>query len=335
MADLLKVSGSGLYCPEGDFFIDPSKSVDRAVITHAHSDHARPGMRSYLCARDCEQVLRLRVGEKANIQTLDYGEGVNLNGVRISLHPAGHILGSSQVRVELNGEVAVVSGDYKTEPDATCAAFEPIRCHTFVTESTFGMPIYRWPRDSRVFDEINAWWRTNASAKRATILYGYSLGKSQRVLSGLATDIGPIYLHPALKPYTDAYRANGVKLPETIDLNLASEGTTWEDAVILAPPGSVGSPTMPRLDAFATAYLSGWMATRKGRRGRGADKGFVLSDHVDWPALLDAVAQTGANKVFVTHGFTSIVVRYLREIGVDAHVLQADSESESGVGEDM
>ena len=286
-------------------------------------------MRQYLCVRECEQVLRLRVGLKANIQTLEYCDALFLNGVKLSLHPACHILGSSQVRVERDGEVVVASGDYKIEPDRTCAPFEPIRCHTFITESTFGMPIYRWPSEESVFNDVNAWWSDNAQAGRATILYGYSLGKSQRVLAGLTPEFGPIYLHPALKPYTDAYRANGVKLPSTIDLNDASADTKWHEGVILAPPGSVGSPSMPNIGPFSTAHLSGWMATRKGRKGRGADKGFILSDHVDWRSLLSAVAQTGAEKVYVTHGFTSIVVRYLREQGLDAHVLSTGWEGKS------
>jgi putative mRNA 3-end processing factor len=265
----------------------------------------------------------------ANIETLEYGEAMFLNGVRLSLHPAGHILGSSQVRAERGGEVAVVSGDYKTEPDRTCAPFEPIRCHTYVTESTFGLPIYRWPTERQVFSELITWQIQNHNAGRASILLGYSLGKSQRVLSGLERALGPIYLHPALKPYTDAYRDCGVNLAPTIDLGSASQSTHWHKATILAPPGFVGSPAMPNIGPFATAYFSGWMALKGASRGRGVDKGFVLSDHVDWPSLIDAVQATGAEKVFVTHGFTSVVVRYLQDLGLDAHVLPTGGEIKS------
>jgi len=329
VGELLQVTKRGLYCPDGDFYIDPWKSVDRAIITHAHSDHARSGMRAYLCAEQSKQVLRLRVGQKANIEGVPYGAPVDMNGIRVSLHPAGHILGSAQIRVERAGEVAVVSGDYKTEADETCAAFEPIRCHTFVTESTFGMPIYRWPKEGDVFQSINRWWRANQSAGKATVLLGYSLGKSQRVLSGLDRENGPIFLHPALQPYTDAYREQGISLPPTLDLAEASEHFDWSKAAILAPPNMNGSSWLSVVGPYATAYMSGWMAIRGTWRSRSVDKGFVLSDHVDWPSLIGAVAETGAERVYVTHGFSKTVVRYLREQGVDAHVLPTGWEGES------
>lgn len=318
--DLLQVTDRGLFCPDGGFFVDPWRSVDRAVITHAHSDHARPGMRHYLCSDDGEGVLRLRVGQKAVIEGLPYGEPVIMNGVRVSLHPAGHILGSAQVRIERNGEVAVVSGDYKTEPDATCSPFEPIRCHTFVTESTFGLPVYRWPREADVFALINAWWRDNQAAGRATVLLGYSLGKSQRILSGLDPSIGPIFQHPTIKPYTAAYRAQGVALPPVLDLDDAEPDTDWSKAAIVAP-GLGSDARLVQIGPFATAYMSGWMALRKMRRSRGVDKGFVLSDHVNWPSLIGAIEATGAERVFVTHGYCETVVRFLCDKGVDAMVL--------------
>ena len=286
-------------------------------------------MRQYLCARECQQVLGLRVGVNANIKTMEYGETAVLNGIRLSLHPAGHILGSSQVRIERAGEIAVVSGDYKTEPDRTCAAFEPIRCHTFVTESTFGLPIYRWPRERDVFRDINTWWRANQSEGRASIFLGYSLGKSQRVLSGLEPEIGPIFLHPALRPYTDAYRMLGVALPATQDISEVEAGFDWSRAAMIAPPGVTGSPWLAPVGAYRTAYLSGWMAVRGTWRSRSVDKGFVLSDHVDWPSLIGAIAETAAEKVLVTHGFSSVVVRFLREQGLDARVLSTGWEGEA------
>ncbi len=329
MADLLQVTDRGLYCADGDFYVDPWKRVDRAVITHAHSDHARPGMGSYLCAEDCKRVLHLRIGQKASIETLAYGEAVEWNGVRVSLHPAGHILGSSQVRIERRGEVVVVSGDYKTEPDRTCRAFEPIRCHTFITESTFGLPIYRWPKESVVFGEINRWWEKNQTEGKATFLLGYSLGKSQRVLSGLDPSIGPIVAHSALIPYIEAYRDEGVELPAVIPLESVGPGFDWSKAAVLVPPNLSGANWTNGIGPFATAYMSGWMAVRGTWRSRAVDKGFVMSDHVDWDSLIQAVTDTGAHRVLVTHGFSETVAQFLRELGLDAQELKAGWRSDS------
>ena len=329
MGELLQVTKRGLYCEDGDFYIDPWRSVDRAIITHAHSDHARSGMKQYLCSDEGEKVLSLRVGQKSNIQALPYGEVINLNGIKVSLHPAGHILGSAQVRVERDGEIAVVSGDYKTEPDSTCTPFEPIRCHTFITESTFGLPIYRWPKEGEVFKQINDWWRANQLSGKATVLLGYSLGKSQRALAGIDSEIGPIFLHETLEPYTKAYRAQGIKLPKTHDVRKAPDDFDWSKAVIIAPPGSMGPAWAAHIGPYASAFMSGWMAVGGMRRSRGRHAGFILSDHVDWPSLIDAVAATGAERVFVTHGYTRPVVRYLREKGLDAHVLPSGWEGET------
>jgi putative mRNA 3-end processing factor len=232
--------------------------------------------------------------------------------------------------VEKDGQVAVVSGDYKTEPDRTCTPYEPIRCHTFVTESTFGLPVYRWPSERKISGDITEWQIQNANAGRASVMLGYSLGKTQRILSLLRPALGPIFLHPALMPYTEAYRAGGVRLPMTLDLFNAPLDTKWNRSTILGPPGFTSSPDMPDIGPFSTAYMSGWMLLRNGSRGRGVDKGFPLSDHVDWPSLISAVQETGAEKVYVTHGFSKVVVRYLRETGLDAHVLPTGWEGESG-----
>src|SRR5579872_5965471 len=180
---LLDLRADALYCSAGDFYIDPWGAVDRAVVTHAHSDHARPGSRRYLTAGAGEALLRARLGPDVAIQSVAYGEALTLGDVRVSLHPAGHILGSAQVRIEHEGEVWVVSGDYKLAPDSTCAPFEPLRCHTFVTESTFGLPIFRWPAETEVVAAIHSWWRGNQAAGRASLLFAHALGKAQRMLS--------------------------------------------------------------------------------------------------------------------------------------------------------
>jgi putative mRNA 3-end processing factor len=324
----LQLTDAGLFCPAGGFYVDPWRPVDRAVITHAHSDHACRGCGRYLAARAGERVLRARMGDEAVIDTAEPGEPIDVDGVRLSLHPAGHILGSSQVRVEHRGHVCVVSGDYKVERDPTCAPFEPVRCHTFVTESTFGLPIYRWPAQGEVFAEINAWWRANRAAGRASLLFGYALGKAQRLLAGLDPAIGPIYTHGAVESLARAYRAGGVALPPTTYAGDAPRGTDWGGAMIVAPPSAHGTPWARKFGPASTALASGWMAIRGTRRRRAVDRGFVLSDHADWPGLLGAIDATGAEQVWVTHGYSAAVVRWLREQGRDAHAVATRFEGE-------
>jgi putative mRNA 3-end processing factor len=328
MADeLLIPTDDGLYCPAGDFHVDPWRPVDRAVITHGHADHCRPGNRYYLVAAAGLPVYRARLGPDADLQAVNYGEMVTLNGMGLSLHPAGHILGSAQVRLERGGEVWVVSGDYKTEPDPTCAAFEPVRCHVFITESTFGLPIYRWPGPKAVLADINAWWRTNREAGKASLLYGYALGKAQRLLAGLDPSIGPIYLHGAVDKMTAAYREAGVPLPPT--QHAAGErGFDWTGAMIVAPPSAHQTPWTRKFGTISTAFASGWMTIRGTRRRKAVDRGFVLSDHADWPALLQVIAATGAQRVGVTHGYTAVIVRWLHEHGLDAWPVPTRYEGE-------
>jgi putative mRNA 3-end processing factor len=325
---LLRITERGLYCQAGDFYVDPWLPVPRAVITHAHGDHARWGCERYLGARQGERVMRTRLGADAHIRSVDWGESVDVNGVRVTLHPAGHILGSAQVRVEHRDEVWVVSGDYKTDPDPTTTAFEPVRCHTFVTESTFGLPIYRWPAQQDVLREINEWWRGNQLAGKASLLYGYALGKAQRLIAGLDPEIGPILTHGAVERMTAVYRAAGVALPPTTHAGAVDRRTEWSRAVIVAPPSADGSVWTRRFGPQSTAFASGWMLVRGARRRRSLDRGFPLSDHVDWPALMAAIDATGADRVWVTHGFTGPVVRWLRERGLDAHAVQTRFEGE-------
>jgi putative mRNA 3-end processing factor len=329
-AVLLRSTDRGLYCEAGDFYIDPWLPVDRAVVTHAHGDHARWGSRSYLGARDGLRVLRTRLGADANIYTLTYGESTTLNGVHVSLHPAGHILGSAQVRVEHQGEVWVVSGDYKTDPDPTCTPFEPVRCHTFVTESTFGLPIYRWRPQAEVLDEIRGWWTSNAAVGRASVLYGWALGKAQRVLAGLVgTDIGRIYTHGLVERLNHDYRAAGIALAPTTHAASMPKNHDWGNALIVAPPSASGSGWLRRFGTISDAFASGWMRIRGARRRRSLDRGFALSDHVDWPSLLGAIAATGASRVLVTHGYREPLVRWLGERGIEAMAIASAWEGEA------
>jgi putative mRNA 3-end processing factor len=318
---LLESTDRGLYCAAGDFFVDPWKPVSRAVVTHAHSDHACWGCGRYLTTRDGDGVLRIRVGSEAIIDSVSYGEPVVVDGVTVSLHPAGHILGSAQVRIEHQGQVWVVSGDYKVEPDPTCAPFEPVRCQVFVSESTFGLPIYRWPPQSEVFTAINSWWRSNQADGKASVLFGYALGKAQRLMAGLDPDIGPISCHGAVEKLNGAYRAGGVALPPTSYVGHAERGTDWSRAMIVAPPSADGSPWMRRFGASASGFASGWMRIRGTRRRRSVDRGFVLSDHADWPGLLEAIRATGAEQILLTHGYSAVLARRLRELGIAADTL--------------
>ncbi len=325
---LLRLTEHGLFCEAGDFHIDPWRPVPRAVVTHAHSDHARWGCERYLASAAGEYVFRARLGEEADIQLAGWGEPLHINGVAVSFHPAGHILGSAQVRIEHRGEVWVVSGDYKVEPDPTCAAWEPVRCHTFITESTFGLPVYRWAPQAEVFDGINAWWRANKAAGKASVLFGYALGKAQRLLAGVDASIGPIYTHGAVEKLNAAYRASGVGLPPTTYAGDADKTTDWSRALIIAPPSANGTPWMRKFGSASTGFASGWMRIRGTRRRRNVDRGFVLSDHVDWPGLTGAIEATGAERVWVTHGYREPVVRWLREQGLEAEAVATRFEGE-------
>jgi putative mRNA 3-end processing factor len=268
------------------------------------------------------------MGPDADISTLPYGAPVRRSDAVISLHPAGHILGSAQVRIEVHGRVWVVSGDYKLELDVTCTPFEPVRCHTFVTESTFGLPIYRWPAQAEVFADIQAWWRTNQEAGKASLLFGYPLGKAQRLLAGVDPATGPIYTHGAVERMAQAYREGGIRLPGTTHVAAAPKGTEWSRALIIAPAFAHGSLWARKFGPTSTGLASGWMRIRGARRRRAVDRGFVLSDHVDWPALLQAIKETGAEQVWVTHGYTAVVVHWLREQGLDAHGVATPFEGE-------
>ncbi|MGH7514895.1 MAG: ligase-associated DNA damage response exonuclease [Gemmatimonadales bacterium] len=325
---LLRRTDRGLYCEAGDFYVDPWAAVDRAVVTHAHGDHVAWGCRAYLTSAAGSAILRQRLDPGARIRAAEYHEVTDLNGVRISLHPAGHILGSAQVRVEYGGEVWVVSGDYKTEPDPTCDPWEPVACHTFVTECTFGLPVYRWPATAAVFDEIHAWWRANQDAGRATILFGYALGKAQRLIAGLDPSVGPILTHGAVERLNAIYRAADVALPPTTHAAV-SDRASWKRAIVIAPPSADGSPWARRFGTQSTAFASGWMAIRGMRRRRAVDRGFTVSDHVDWPSLLAAIDATGAERIWATHGYTGVLVRWLREHGRDAEAIQTRFEGEA------
>ncbi|CAN5545197.1 ligase-associated DNA damage response exonuclease [soil metagenome] len=326
---LLKVNSRGLFCEKGNFYIDPWRPVEKALITHGHSDHARPGMEKYLTHKCSKDILKLRLGGDINVQTVEYGESIGMNGVKVSFHPAGHILGSSQIRLKGFGEVAVVTGDYKIHPDKTCAAFEPLKCNTFLTESTFALPIYCWQKDEEVFSDINGWWKKNIEAEKTGIIYCYSLGKAQRILSGMDSSLGKIYTHGAVENINAIYRKNGIKLPETINASEFKKGDKAEGSIVIAPPSASGTPWLRKFGNITDSFASGWMQVRGNRRRRNIDKGFVLSDHCDWKGLLKTIEYTDAENILITHGFSDILSKYLNETGFNAHTLETRFEGES------
>lgn len=321
----MTLTDDGLYCLAGGFHVDPWNPVPRAVVTHAHSDHARRGCGRYLAADPGRHLLRTRLGDDADISTVPYGKPVEHDGVRVSFHPAGHVLGSAQVRVESRGEVWVVTGDYKLDPDPTCLPFEPVRCHTLITEATFALPVYRWEAPAELFAAIGAWWRANRESGKASLLFAYALGKAQRVMAGVDASVGPIYTHGAVEKLTRAYRQSGVALPPTTPVGEASAGRgrpkPWAGALVLAPPSAAGSRWARKFEPASEAFASGWMRVRGARRRRAVDRGFALSDHADWPGLLAAVEASGASRVLATHGFASELAHFLRERGLDAGVI--------------
>ena len=315
---LFKLSEAGLFCPRGAFYVDPWGPVATAVITHAHGDHAVKGSRQYIAAEPGYRVLWSRMGQHARIQSLPFGESVDLNGVKVSLHPAGHILGAAQVRAEYKGDVWVISGDYKVAADSTCAAFEPIRCQTFVTESTFAQPIYHWEPQEKTFAEIHDWWRTNQSNNHASFVFAYALGKAQRLVAGLDQSLGPVFVHRDIESVNQLYRQSGVPLPATRTPNAGMTTEEWGRSLILQPPAARWTQGFPHLGHFATSFASGWMVLPNGCDARRVNRGFALSDHADHQELLSAIIATGAERVLVTHGYIDEFVDELKSLGFDS-----------------
>ncbi len=335
---LLVSNDNGFYCTVGDFYIDPWRVVPKALITHAHADHYTWGCGSYLVAQEGQHVFRARLGHEAHIETLPYGQTKTINGVTISFHPAGHILGSAQIRLDYQGEVWVISGDYKVEADRTCTPFEVVRCHTFITEATFGLPVYHWRPQQPIFDEMNDWWRSNADDGRASIIYCYALGKAQRVIGGVDPSIGAILTHGAVERINGAYRQSGIALPDTLYAKTADKAQ-FKRSLIIAPLSARGSTWSRRFGEHTSGYTSGWMRIRGARRRRAVDRGFIISDHADWEGLLQTIEATGAERIGVTHGYTAVLSRWLREQGkdayeIDTHYTGENDDAPEAIGEE-
>jgi len=328
---LIEFTNKGLYVPPANVYIDPWKPVDHAFITHGHADHSRYGMKKYVATHAAVPVIKHRLGSHNNISGLAYGEEMTVNGVKFSFHPAGHIIGSAQIRVEYKGEVWVASGDYKVEQDGISEPFEPVRCHTFITESTFGLPVFKWQPQAEVIADINDWWRQNKESGRVSILAAYSLGKAQRVINSVDASIGKIFTHGAVENVNEVLRAQGAPVAETTRVQQSLKYEDYQRGLVIAPPSAIDSSWSKKFKDYSSAVASGWMAMRGPRRRRSADRGFVLSDHADWDGLLSAIQATEASRVFVTHGYSDIFSRYLTEIGYEAGEVKTEYTGDEAV----
>jgi putative mRNA 3-end processing factor len=331
---LLTLTPEGLYCPAAAAWIDPWRPVPRALITHAHADHARPGCGEYWAVGSSEMILRERLGAEIRLLPVDYGQLHRIGEARVSFHSAGHVLGSAQIRLEAGGESWLVSGDYKRCADPSCQPFEPVQADVLITEATFGLPIYRWRSGSEVVAEIVSWWRQEPG--RPSLLLCYALGKAQRVLAELHRlgVVDEVLLHGSVQRLIEPYLQAGIAMPPTRPLAELPRGSDLAGRLVIAPPGALRGRGLKGLAQAQTAFVSGWMAVRGARRRRGTGHGFVLSDHADWAGLLQTVRESGARQVYVTHGQSTALARYLREVeGLSAEPLEGDFEAERFEGD--
>ncbi|MCW9037398.1 ligase-associated DNA damage response exonuclease [Altibacter sp.] len=326
-APLLVFNANGIYCQRADVYIDAWRPVKKCIVTHGHADHSRWGHQQYITHANNVPIIKHRLGA-VSVTGKQWNETFVINGVKFTLHPAGHIVASSQVRVEYNGEIWVFTGDFKTEDDGLAEAFEPVKCHTFITECTFGLPAFSWEPQAQVFDDINSWWAENKAEGKTSVLFGYSLGKAQRLLKHLDTSIGAIYTHGAVENMTNVLRSL-YTFPKTIKVGRDTTKEELRGNMVIAPPSAHGSTWIRKMVPYETASASGWMTFRGARRRRAVDRGFVLSDHADWEGLLETIKATGCEKVIATHGYTDIFARYLREeMGLDARTEKTQYEEE-------
>ncbi|MBJ3777733.1 ligase-associated DNA damage response exonuclease [Acuticoccus mangrovi] len=320
---LLTLTPEGLYCPRGRFHIDPIRPVPRAVITHGHADHARPGHGSVLATPETLAIMAIRYGEgfTTTRQPTPYGEPVTVDGLGVSLHPAGHIRGSAQVLIDRGGHRAVVSGDYKRQSDPTAASFELVPCHLFVTEATFALPVFRHPdaadEVAKLLDSLSLF------PDRPHLVGAYALGKAQRVIALLraAGHHAPIYLHGALQRLTDHYVEAGVDLGRLEPVKEV-EPKTLGGSITLCPPSALADRWSRRFGDPVTGFASGWMRVRARARQRGVELPLVISDHADWEDLCTTIVETGAEAVWVTHGQEDALVHWATQAGIDARPLR-------------
>ena len=332
---LLTFNKNGIYCEKADVYIDPWRKVEKALITHGHSDHARHGHKHYLCTHSAKPVIQYRLGQKMKIESVGYGEKVVINGVQFSFHPAGHIIGSAQIRVEYKGEVWVASGDYKIEDDGISEAFELVKCHSFITETTFGLPVYKWQPQEEIFEDINNWWYENSKQGIVSVITAYSLGKAQRLLHNVDHSIGNIYTHGSIEKVNEIIRDQGIDLPDSHAVTSLQTRDNYRGALLITPGSTFSSEWIKRFEPFTTAAASGWMQLRSNRRNRSVDRGFVLSDHADWDGLNETIVATGAEQVFVTHGYTRVFAKWLKGKGINAKIVSTEFSGEQNELEEI
>lgn len=320
---IIEFTNKGIYCVPGRFYLDPWRPVDLAVISHGHGDHAKWGMKKYLCHHFTKPILQHRIGPDIEVQSLSYGEEIMINGVKLSFHPAGHIVGSAQIRLEYNGYVTVFSGDYKVQDDGLSTPFELVKCHEFVTESTFGLPIYNWLDPQQYAEQMKSWHLRNREEGKTSVFIGYSLGKAQRIMKAVE-GCGKIFVHNSVAKINEAITSCGVSLPEYEIVYFNEDLKKINNEIVIVPPALLDSNMIRRIPNRATGLCSGWMQVRGSRRWRSADAGFAISDHADWGGLLATVKATGAEKVHVTHGQTAVFSKYLNELGIEAYEVKTN-----------
>ena len=331
--DLLHTRPEGLCCPPGGFHIDPVRAVDRALITHGHSDHARPGHAKVLATRQTLDIMALRYGEgfAGATQAVEYGEAIGLNGVRVVFHPAGHVLGSAQIAVEHGGLRIVASGDYKRQADPTCAPFEPVKCDVFITEATFGLPVFRHPDAGG--DIVRLLKSAEQFPERSHLVGAYALGKAQRVMR-LLRDAGydkPIYIHGALAKISEYYQSEGIDLGQleagTVE---AARKADFAGAIVVGPPSAFQDRWARRFPDPVSCFASGWMRIRQRAKQGGVELPLIISDHSDWDELTDTIVETGASEVWVTHGREEALVRWCELNGIAAQPLHLIGYEDEG-----
>lgn len=313
----IKFTKKGIYCIPGKFYLDPWYPVDYAIISHGHADHSRWGNKHYLCHQDSKNILLHRLGKDISIETLNYNQIKTINGVKVSFYPAGHIIGSVQIKLEYKGKVVVFSGDYKTNTDFITTPFEPVKCHEFITESTFGLPIYSWKTEVDLQSQLQQWIVNNQRQNKTSVFFGYSLGKAQRIMS-LVDGVDEVYVHSAINNLNQAISKSGIVLPKSKLITSDFNKKDIQNKIVILPPALLGSKLLKKIPNAATAICSGWMQIRGNRRWKGVDAGFAVSDHADWNGLLSAVKATEAEKVYVTHGSQAVFSKYLNEIGIES-----------------
>jgi putative mRNA 3-end processing factor len=306
---LITKTPKGLYCEQGDFFIDPSQPVNKALITHAHSDHARSGSKFYLAHHQNEHILKLRLGQNIRFQGVNFNQPILINGVKVSFHPSGHIPGSAQIRIEYKGEIWVVTGDYKLNNDHLSTPFEHVKCHHFVTESTFGLPVFNWQPQEIIFEDINQYWKSCADNQQNLLISAYSLGKSQRIIKHLNREIGPILCHPTIVQTNLALEADGFSFGSWEALN----SRETNNAAIICPPAGITDSLTKKIQSHRSISCSGWMTMRGARNWGNLDRGFVLSDHAVFNELITACEESNAENIYVTHGYTHAFAKYISE----------------------